>query len=80
MIEKVKECIYPESTDCRGCSHSYNPALYDGGCKLFYEGVGLANLYSIPERRPPNSHTHKTAKSKVKSGIFQKAQPFLYRL
>lgn len=42
MIAKVRECIYPESVNCRGCSHSYNPALYDGGCKLHYETGGGA--------------------------------------
>ena len=36
MTQRVKECIHPEKDNCRGCSHSYNPALYDGGCKLHY--------------------------------------------
>ena len=39
-MDKVKECIYPIRNSCRGCSHSYNPALYDGGCMLHYAGQG----------------------------------------
>lgn len=46
MIERVQECICPERKSCRGCSYSYNPALYDGGCKLYYEGVGAGQISS----------------------------------
>lgn len=40
MTDRVAECIYPERKSCRGCSQSYNPARYDGGCMLHYEGGG----------------------------------------
>ena len=36
-IKKVRECIYPNSVNCLGCIWSYNPSLFDGGCKLHYE-------------------------------------------
>lgn len=45
MTQKVKECVYPESKNCRGCSHSFNPSLYDGGCMLHYRtGGGAVSL------------------------------------
>lgn len=34
---RVEECVYPANVSCRGCSYSYRPDLYDGGCKLHYE-------------------------------------------
>ena len=37
MTERVAECRYPEANSCKGCSWSYNSALYDGGCMLHYE-------------------------------------------
>lgn len=40
--DRVEECVYPESVSCRGCSYSYRPDLYDGGCKLHYEQGGTA--------------------------------------
>ena len=36
---RVEECIFPENVSCRGCSHSYRPDLYDGGCRLHYERI-----------------------------------------
>lgn len=36
--DKVPGCVYPDSVSCRGCSYSYRPDLFDGGCKLYYEG------------------------------------------
>jgi len=65
MIAKVKECIYPENTDCRGCSHSYNPALYDGGCKLFYEGVGASK--SLQHTRAETVEQSHAQNRKIKS-------------
>lgn len=44
---KVAECIYPERKSCRGCSQSYNPARYDGGCMLHYEGGGAKSLEAL---------------------------------
>ena len=44
MTDRVAECIYPERKSCRGCSQSYNPARYDGGCMLHYEGGGAKSL------------------------------------
>ena len=37
MYTRVDECIYPEKMSCRGCPYSYDPTLFDGGCKLHYE-------------------------------------------
>lgn len=34
---RVAECVFPGYVSCRGCSYSYRPDLYDGGCKLHYE-------------------------------------------
>lgn len=31
---KIKECLRPSKRDCRACIFSYNPGLFDGGCKL----------------------------------------------
>ncbi len=67
MTQKVKECVYPESKNCRGCSHSFNPSLYDGGCMLHYRTGGGENLQREPERRTPGSFTHK--KRIIKRGI-----------
>ena len=38
--DRVEECVFPENVSCRGCSHSYRPDLYDGGCKLHFEKGG----------------------------------------
>lgn len=44
MTDRVAECIHKDFISCRGCSQSYNPSLFDGGCKLHYgktpEGAG----------------------------------------
>lgn len=37
MTERVKECIYPRKDNCRDCEQSYEPRLFDGGCRLHYE-------------------------------------------
>lgn len=42
---KVAECIYPDRP-CRGCSQSYNPARYDGGCML-HSGGGAKSLEAL---------------------------------
>ena len=42
---KVAECIYPDRP-CRGCSQSYNPSLYDGGCML-HHGGGAKSLDAL---------------------------------
>ena len=47
MTDRVAECIYPERKSCRGCSQSYNPARYDGGCMLHYEGGGAKSLEAL---------------------------------
>lgn len=53
MISRVAECIYPEARNCRGCSYSYDPSLFDGGCKLHYgktpEGAGKSPAESKAE-------------------------------
>lgn len=36
----VKECVYPTRGSCKGCEHSRDPALYDGGCKLHIKSGG----------------------------------------
>ena len=38
-FDRVEECVYPGNVSCRGCSHSYRPDLYDGGCRLHYERI-----------------------------------------
>ena len=37
--DRVDECVYPGNVSCRGCSYSYRPDLYDGGCKLYFERI-----------------------------------------
>lgn len=37
--DRVDECVYPGRTSCRGCSYSYRPDLYDGGCRLCNERI-----------------------------------------
>lgn len=32
----ISKCIYPDRGSCKGCEHSIDPTLYDGGCKLMY--------------------------------------------
>lgn len=49
-MDKVKECIYPRRNSCRGCSHSINSALYDGGCNLHYAGQGEGESLQAVER------------------------------
>lgn len=48
-MNKVKECIYPSRSSCRGCSHSYNPDLHDGGCMLHYAGHGEGEALQAAE-------------------------------
>ena len=40
MTDRVEACVYPERKSCRGCNYSYKPSLFDGGCRLAYEGGG----------------------------------------
>ena len=47
---KVAECIYPDRP-CRGCSQSYNPALYDGGCMLHDKNGNESGKKTRGERR-----------------------------
>ena len=59
MKDRVAACIYPDSTSCRGCSHSYNPALYDGGCMLHYEGGGAKSLEALELETVAQPHAQK---------------------
>lgn len=38
MVHKrrIEECREPQNKSCRYCDYSFNPELYDGGCKLMY--------------------------------------------
>lgn len=31
------DCEHPDQVGCKGCKYSYDPRLFDGGCKLIYE-------------------------------------------
>lgn len=35
--DRVSQCAYPDRYGCRGCEHSFNPALFDGGCRLAFD-------------------------------------------
>lgn len=60
MIDRVAECVHPEAGSCRGCNWSYEPSLFDGGCKLHYEreADGMEGLKSPP---PPETGTKRSA-------------------
>lgn len=61
MKDRVAACIYPDSTSCRGCSYSFNPALFDGGCMLHYEGGGAKSLEALEleTAAQPRTNYHK---------------------
>lgn len=46
MITIPAYCIHPEreGKTCRGCEESFEPALFDGGCRLSGKGGGLETL------------------------------------
>lgn len=54
---KVAECIYPDRP-CRGCSQSYNPSLYDGGCML-HHGGGAKSLEALELETAAQPHAQK---------------------
>lgn len=63
MKDRVAACIYPDSTSCRGCSYSFNPALFDGAVCSNMERRGIANLYSRTSGQRRGNATKKIAKS-----------------
>lgn len=57
MKDRVAACIYPDSTSCRGCSYSFNPALFDGGCMLQYGAQGDSKSLQ-PDKRTTAGERH----------------------
>lgn len=70
MKDRVAACIYPDSTSCRGCSYSFNPALYDGGCMLQYGAQGDSKSLQ-PDKRTTAGERHEE-NSEIKWGIYPK--------
>lgn len=68
MKDRVAACIYPDSTSCRGCSYSFNPALFDGGCMLQY-GVQGDSKSLQPDKRTTAGERHEE-NSEIKRGIY----------
>lgn len=68
---KVAECIYPDRP-CRGCSQSYNPSLYDGGCMLHYEGGGAK---SQGETQTETAAQPRTNYRKIDKGGYRAENP-----
>lgn len=47
-------CRYPGSTSCRGCTYSYDPSAFDGGCLAAYtpeERERIRQTTPLPPRR-----------------------------
>ena len=63
MKDRVAACIYPDSTSCRGCSYSFNPVLFDGGCMLQYGAQGDSKSLQPDKRTTAGNATKKIAKS-----------------
>ncbi len=55
MKSVIEECIYRERKSCRGCEHSMNPELSDGGCRLLYVGR-TADMANGRERSTETVH------------------------
>lgn len=68
MKDRVAACIYPDSTSCRGCSYSFNPALFDGGCMLQYGAQGNSESLQ-PDKRITAGERHEE-NSEIKRGIY----------
>ena len=68
MKDRVAACIYPDSTSCRGCSYSFNPALFDGGCMLQYGAQGDSKSLQ-PYKRTTAGERHEE-NSEIKRGIY----------
>lgn len=68
MKDRVAACIYPDSTSCRGCSYSFNPALFDGGCMLQYGAQGDSKSLQ-PDKRTTEGERHEE-NSEIKRGIY----------
>lgn len=63
MKDRVAACIYPDSTSCRGCSYSFNPALFDGGCMLQYGAQGDSKSLQPDKRTTAGERHEEIAKS-----------------
>lgn len=68
MKDRVAACIYPDSTSCRGCSYSFNPALFDGGCMFQYGAQGDSKSLQ-PDKRTTAGERHEE-NSEIKRGIY----------
>jgi len=53
-IQKPDECIRPDSTNCRGCSMSFAPELYDGGCMAQKREQGAEEYIPAARRADPS--------------------------
>lgn len=78
MKDRVAACIYPDSTSCRGCSYSFNPTLFDGGCMLQYGAQGDSKSLQgaqgdskslQPDKRTTAGERHEE-NSEIKRGIY----------
>ena len=67
---KVAECIYPDRP-CRGCSQSYNPSLYDGGCMLHHGGGAV----SLPASDLETAAQPDTENRKIDKGGYRAENP-----
>lgn len=68
MKDRVAACIYPDSTSCRGCSYSFNPALFDGGCMLQYGAQGDSKSLQLDKRTTAGERHEEN--SEIKRGIY----------
>ena len=71
MTDRVAECVHPEAGSCMGCNWSYEPSLFDGGCKLHYEreADGMGGLKSPPPPETDNKAERPANERKIKRGI-----------
>lgn len=71
MTDRVAECVHPEAGSCRCCNWSYEPSLFDGGCKLHYEreADGMGGLKSPPPPETDNEAERNANERKIKRGI-----------
>lgn len=70
MTDRVAECVHPEFISCRGCSWSYEPSLFDGGCKLHYE----KNTPEGAGKSPADTERKTTGQSHAEKRQFQKGK------
>lgn len=74
MITIPAYCIHPEreGKTCRGCEESFEPALFDGGCRLSGKGGGAGNSAPLSPRNRQTTPREFSQNSKTESDRSEK--------